>query len=90
MNIPRPLPRAWMALIVLSFATTVLSLVAGEHVWAAAAGLAILGAAWIKARIVLSWYMGLANAPIWQRGFDICLGIFVLTLAVLYLAPEFI
>jgi len=90
MKIPRPLINAWIALIVLSLATTALSIAGSDKTWVPVTGTAILLIAWIKARLVLARYMGLAAAPSWQGGFDICLGIFVLVLGGLYLAPAFI
>lgn len=79
--------RAWGALIVLSLGSTVLSMIDFPGHWMAVAGAVILILAWIKARIVLARYMGLARAPAWRRGFDICLGLFAALLIGLYLVP---
>ncbi len=87
MTIPAVLYRAWGSLIVLSLLSTALSVLVFSAEWTAAAGTAILALAWVKARIVLSRYMGLAQAPSWQRGFDLCLGVFAITLMGLYLVP---
>ena len=38
-------------------------------------------------RLILTRYLGLANAPFWRRGFDVTLGLFVLLLLALYLVP---
>lgn len=87
MTIAVDLFRAWGALIVLSLGSTVLSMIVLPDLWVAVAGVSILVLAWIKARIVLARYMGLARAPAWQRGFDICLGLFAAMLIGLYLVP---
>lgn len=87
MTIPAALCRAWGTLIVLSLGSTVLSMIVLPEVWMAVAGASILLLAWVKARIVLACYMGLARAPAWQRGFDICLGLFAAALIGLYLVP---
>lgn len=87
MTIPAALFRAWGILIVLSLGSTVLSMIALPGLWMAVAGVSILVLAWIKARIVLAGYMGLVRAPAWQRGFDICLGLFAVMLVGLYLVP---
>lgn len=81
----RPLMRAWIALIVLSLCSTVFARVALP--WPAVTGAAILTLAWLKARIVLGRYMGLAAVPAWRRGFDICLGLACLLFLGLYLIP---
>jgi len=47
----------------------------------------ILTFAWLKARVILSYYLGLNAAPFWRRGFGISLGIFCLLLLGLYLLP---
>jgi len=51
----------------------------------AAAGATILGLGWLKARIILSRYLRLAEAPAILRGFELALALFVLLLAGLYL-----
>lgn len=79
--------RAWIALIVLSLASTALAAFGLGAAWPVVAGMLILAFAWFKARIVLARYMGLATAPAWQRGFDICLGLYAVLLLALYLVP---
>ena len=78
---------AWVSLIVLSIAATALSFPAINSYWPTASGIAVLILAWLKARIILARYLGLAAAPAWARGFDLALGgLFVIFLA-LYLVP---
>jgi len=76
-----PLTRAWLALVLLSGLATLLSTRAGH-----AAGAAILAVAAIKARLILTRYLGLAEVPAWRRAFDLLLGCLVALLLVLYLA----
>lgn len=78
---------AWGALIALSLASTVLSLPAIWAHWPVATGVAVLGLAWQKARIILSQYLGLAQAPAWRRGFELALGLLCLLMLGLYLMP---
>ncbi|MBC7153389.1 MAG: nitric oxide reductase F protein [Rhodobacteraceae bacterium] len=51
------------------------------------AGALILALAWLKARVILARYLGLAAAPFWRRGFEVALALFCLLLLGLYLAP---
>lgn len=82
MNLLRnPLSRAWLALVLLSGAVTLLSWHGGRTV-----GAAILLAAGIKARLIVRRYMGLAGVPGWGRGFDLVLGLLCALLLGLYLA----
>lgn len=78
---------AWAGLIGLSIASTLLSLpvIAPGLQWAL--GIGVLTLAWLKARIILAQYLGLAAAPFWRRGFEISLAGFCVLLLALYLAP---
>jgi nitric oxide reductase NorF protein len=78
---------AWGALIALSLGSTALSLSALWTLWPAAAGVAVLALAWLKARIILSRYLGLAAAPTWMGRFDFALAFLCLLLLGLYLLP---
>ena len=78
---------AWGALMAFSLGSTLLSRPDIWALWPAAAGISALMLAWLKARIVLSRYLGLAAAPSWQRGFEISLAFFCLLLLGLYLLP---
>ncbi|MFB9149777.1 nitric oxide reductase F protein [Roseovarius ramblicola] len=82
-----PLLRAWGALIGLSLGSTVLSLWHWPPRLAALAGALILTLGWLKARVILARYLGLAAAPFWRRGFNLSLALFCLLLLGLYLLP---
>lgn len=69
--------RAWVTLMALSALATALAVFGQGATWAV---LAILVAAWIKARVVLRAYLGLAGAPDWSRGFSLVLGLFMLAI----------
>lgn len=81
--------RAWLWLLALSAAATVLSLSRGHWPggWPGdAVNLAILGLGWAKARVILWHYLGLAGAGVWRRGFDFAItayAVILMALAVL-------
>jgi len=77
--------RAWAILIGLSAASAVLTLVMGVRIDRKLAGALILLFALFKARVILADYLGLANAPTWQRGFNLTLTVFCGLLLGLYL-----
>lgn len=81
--------RAWLWLLALAAASTALALAidAGAITGAAAraASAAILTLAWLKARVILSDYLGLRAAPSIRRGFDLVLALFMALLLALYL-----
>ncbi|MFC0341827.1 cytochrome C oxidase subunit IV family protein [Paracoccus niistensis] len=81
-----PLIRAWLALVALSAVATAVSLFRpASPPWAAtAAGAVILVLAWLKARVILDRYLGLAGVPSARRGFGAGLGAFALAALVLY------
>ena len=83
-----PLLRAWVWLIGLSLGSTAVSLWTWPPKLAALAGTLVLMLAWLKARIILAYYLGLVRAPFWRRGFNIALAIFCLLLLGLYLVPQ--
>lgn len=86
-----PLLRAWIWLTGLSVVSTagaiLVSTGALTGIGVTFAGAAILTLAWLKARVILSRYLGLASAPFWLRGFDLILGFYAVLLLVLYLVP---
>lgn len=84
---PDPLLRAWAALIGLSLGSAALSLWPWPPALSPFAGTLILALAWLKARVILARYLGLAAAPFWRRGFEIALAAFCLLLLGLYLLP---
>lgn len=81
-----PLIRAWLALVALSAVATAVSLLRpASPPWVAtAAGAVILVLAWLKARVILDRYLGLAGVPGARRGFGAGLGAFALAALVLY------
>ncbi len=82
-----PLSRAWLALIALSAGSTAVAALVAMDLHRAAAGAAILLLAWLKSRVILSRYLGLAQAPGWRRGFNLVQGLFCLLLLTLFLIP---
>ena len=82
-----PLIRAWIWLLALSMATTALALAVRHMPVPALAGAAILGLAYLKTRLILANYLGLAAAPFWRRGFNLAIGTYVCLLLALYLIP---
>ena len=88
--ISRWLISGWMFLLVLCFASTLISLWPVPVHWQALSGALILGLAWLKARVILGRYLGLAQAPFWARGFGISLALFCAFLLGFYLIPVMI
>ncbi len=84
-----PLIRAWIGLVVLSALSTVLSVAVAHGALSGAmvsvGGALILTIGWVKARIILEQYLGLAQAPFWRRGFETVLAFYMLGLLGLYL-----
>ncbi|MBC7146897.1 MAG: nitric oxide reductase F protein [Thioclava marina] len=84
-----PLIRAWAWLIALSAASTALAVAVSQGLLSGRGvtlgGAAILILAWAKANVILSRYLGLAQAPFWHRGFRIVLGLYAVLLLGLYL-----
>jgi hypothetical protein len=76
------LTRAWLGLVALSVAGGLLAH-GPDH---AAVAVAILTVGFLKSRLILHHYLGLARAPAWRRGFDTTLAGFCLALAALALA----
>lgn len=82
-----PLNRAWMALMLLSGASTLVAILVTREIASTLAGVTILLLAWMKARVILSRYLGLWQAPSWRAGFDSVIALFCLLLVGLYLIP---
>ncbi|WP_294229390.1 cytochrome C oxidase subunit IV family protein [uncultured Shimia sp.] len=80
------LTRAWLLLIAFSFATTVFAGVLPEAgpIFVAA----VLALAGVKSRLILSDYLGLRNAPTFQRGFTLILVGFLSLAMLLYALPS--
>jgi len=79
--------RAWGALVGLSLLSTLAALWPFSGDLRAPSGVAILLFAVVKARIILSQYLGLAQAPFWRHGFNGALTLYGLVLLGLYRAP---
>ncbi|MEC9472622.1 MAG: cytochrome C oxidase subunit IV family protein [Pseudomonadota bacterium] len=77
----------WIALLGLSAATVLVTTGGTGHFSPALFGGLLLLLAFIKARIILSRYLGLWQAPAWLSGFSWVIGFFCLLLLVLYVAP---
>ncbi len=84
---PRAIYRAWGRLVALSLASTMLSRPEIWAIWPACAGVLVLLLAWLKARIILAHYLGLAEAPSWRGGFYFVLAMFCLIMLGLFLVP---
>ncbi|MES0810496.1 hypothetical protein ABLO27_13515 [Roseibium sp. SCPC15] len=84
-----PTTRAWLVLLFLSGASVLAAVLAGASVSASTIGVFVLVFAWMKARVILSRYLGLWQAPAWLAGFNWALGLYSLLLLVLFLVPAF-
>lgn len=82
------LTRAWLFLILLSLASTLVALLLpGLRGWPVqGAAVLILIIAMFKARIILAQYLELDTAPRWRRGFFAAITTFTLAAGALYLA----
>lgn len=80
--------RAWIILLALSALTTALAVAQPALTgWAIpACSSVLLGLAWLKARVILARYLGLAAAPDWLRGFNLVLALYAGLLLTLTLA----
>lgn len=82
--------KAWVLLLALSGASTVLSIAVARGMLSGGAvtlgGAAILALAWAKARTILNAYLRLDEAPAFRRGFGLALGLYALLLLGLFLA----
>ena len=83
----RALILGWAMLIGFSTVSTFVSILPVPSQWHAASGAIVLLLAWLKARVILSRYLGLCAAPFWARGFGLALGVFCTVLLGLYLIP---
>ncbi|MHA7774656.1 cytochrome C oxidase subunit IV family protein [Roseibium sp. M-1] len=83
----RPLVCAWLALMGLSIATVLVTSVSADLFSRSLFGGLLLFLAWAKARIILSRFLGLWQAPAWLSGFSWVIGLYCLLLLCLYLVP---
>ncbi|WP_428643916.1 hypothetical protein [Roseibium sp.] len=83
-----PTLRAFLALTALSAGSVAVAAFTGAQFEAALTGTVVLALAFLKARVIVSRYLGLWQAPGWLAGFSWVLGIYCLLLLGLYLAPQ--
>lgn len=76
--------KAWVALLLLSVATTGLTLVEGRARLVMAGLLLVI--AGLKARTILRQYLELSHSPFWTKLFDLVIGLFLTIAFVLYAA----
>lgn len=81
--------RSWIWLLLLCLTSTAVALSVTAGIAGPLAGAVILFLAYMKARLILARYLGLAEAPTWYRGFKLAIGGYMLLLLALYLSPEF-
>lgn len=74
--------RAWVILISLSLGSALVTVLALDR---RIGGTLVLLLALLKARVILSRYLGLDAAPRWRRGFNLTLGLFCAVLLGLFL-----
>jgi nitric oxide reductase NorF protein len=84
-----PLAAAWLTLMGLSIATVLVTADGGAVFGQVVFGGLLLLLAWAKARVILSRYLGLWQAPGWLSGFSRVTGLFCLLLLCLYVVPVF-
>ncbi|TQV78540.1 cytochrome C oxidase subunit IV family protein [Denitrobaculum tricleocarpae] len=76
----------WVWLLTLSLTTTAIAYFVTRGITGPIAGAAILFLAYMKARLILARYLGLAEAPSWYRGLNLLIAIYMVLLLALYLA----
>lgn len=76
--------KAWIVLLLLSVATTGLTLIEGQS-QLLMAGL-LLAMAGLKARTILGQYLELAHSIFWTKLFDVVIGLFLMIAFALYAA----
>lgn len=81
----RTLIHAWAGLVTLSAATTLITLTSSSAQFHAAAAASVLLLAGLKARLILTHYLGLTGSRFWRASFTLALVIFLLTALALYL-----
>lgn len=85
----RTLLTTWIWLIVLSGGSAIIAYVASHGIDRRLVAAVILGLALVKARLILSRYLGLAQAPGWLAGFSWVIGLTGVLIFGLYLIPVF-
>lgn len=73
----RDLVEAWVALVVLSFGTVLLATADVSDSVAPFVVAGVLVLAGLKARVILTRYLGLSGSRFWTRAFDMAIGLFL-------------
>lgn len=73
----RSLIEAWLVLVVLSAGTTILTLIEASASYRLIIGGGVLVLAGLKARVILTRYLGLGRSRFWKQMFDVLLFIFL-------------
>ncbi len=76
--------RSWALLLLLSLATTGLTIFGPSSPSAAAVAGALLVISGLKARIILADYLELRHSAFWMRGFTAFIGVFLIIAFILY------
>lgn len=83
----RVLLRAWAGLVALGGATSLAAAVVGQPPIPLVAAAVVLALAWLKARLILRRYLGLAAAPSWRGGVDAAIAAYLVLLFGLFVIP---
>lgn len=73
----RSLIEAWLVLVVLSAGTTILTLIDASASYRLMIGGGVLVLAGLKARVILTLYLGLSRSRFWKQMFDVLLFAFL-------------
>lgn len=84
---PDRLLRAWIALVILSGVSALAAALVNAGIDPRITGTLVMLLALMKARVILSRYLGLDTAPSWRAGFNLTLTLFCIVLLGLYLIP---
>lgn len=81
----KALIEAWVTLVVLSAATTAMTLIDASGTVRIAVAAGVLMLAGLKARVILGSYLQLRHSQFWTRAFDLAVGCFLLICFVVYM-----
>lgn len=73
----RDLVEAWAALVLLGIGTVLIAAATGAGQGKSLAAVGVLGLAGLKARLILSRYLGLAASRFWMHAFDLVIVVFL-------------
>lgn len=80
----RSLIEAWIVLVLLSAGTAILTLIEASASYRLMIGGGVLVLAGLKARVILTRYLGLSPSRFWKQIFDVLLFIFLSIAYVIY------